>query len=143
MAHGSIEGEVRVFGALDISTSALVAQRIRLDTISSNIANAQTTVRADGEPGPYRRRVPLFSTGDGEGGKGVHVSEIAEDPSDVRIVYEPGHPHADAEGRVAYPNVDLATEMINGIAAARAYEANVTAIEVTKSMIASTLKLLA
>lgn len=132
-----------MFGALDTSTSALVAQRARLDTIAGNIANAYSTERADGQPGPYRRREALFSVGDGSGGPGVHVSQIAEDPSEFRFVYEPGHPAADARGYVAYPNVDLSTEMVNGLVAARAYEANVTAIEVTKSMLASTLRILA
>src|ERR1041384_7346931 len=132
-----------MFGALDTSTSALVAQRARLDTIAGNIANAYSLERADGQAGPYRRREALFSVGDGRGGPGVHVSEIAEDPSEFRSVYEPGNPAADARGYVAYPNVDLSTEMINGMVAARAYEANVTAIEVTKSMITSTLRILA
>lgn len=132
-----------MFGALDTSTSALVAQRVRLDTIAGNIANAYSTERADGQPGPYRRREALFTAGDGNGGPGVHVSEVAEDPSEFRVVYEPGHPAADPRGYVEYPNVDLSMEMINGMVAARAYEANVTAIEVTKSMMNSTLRILA
>src|ERR1051325_877772 len=129
-----------MFGALDVSTSALVAQRIRLDTIAGNLANVYSTERADGEPGPYRRREALFAVGDGRGGRGVHVSDVVEDPSELRPVYEPGNPLADERGYVLYPNVDLSTEMINGMVAARAYEANVTAMEVTKSMIASTLR---
>src|SRR5438105_946958 len=103
-----------MFGSLDISTSALIAQRARIDTIAGNIANAFTTERADGQPGPYRRREALFSVGDGLGGAGVHVSAIAEDPSEFRRVFEPGHPAADPSGHVDYPNVDLSTEMING-----------------------------
>ena len=136
-----------MFGALDISTSALIAQRIRLDTIAGNIANAQTTIRDDGEEGPYKRRFPLFTTGDGRGGPGVHVKEIREDPSDPKMVYEPGHPHAiqtgPKKGYVAYPNVDPSTEMINAMLASRAYEANITVMEMTKSMQSSALRLLA
>ena len=136
-----------MFGALDISTSALIAQRIRLDTIAGNIANAQTTIRDDGEQGPYKRRFPLFSPGDGRGGPGVHVKEIREDPSVPKMVYEPGHPHAIQTGRmkgyVAYPNVDPSTEMINAMLASRAYEANITVMEMTKSMQSSALRLLA
>ncbi|MEE8169911.1 MAG: flagellar basal body rod protein FlgC [Phycisphaerae bacterium] len=132
-----------MFGALEAGTSALVAQRIRMDTIAGNVQNVSTTQRADGEPGPYRRRVALFATGDGRGQPGVHVAEIIEDPSPLRRVHEPGHPMADSEGYVWYPNVDPSVEMVNMIEAARAYEANVTAMEVTKSMMASTLRLLA
>jgi len=136
-----------VFGSLDISTSGLVAQRIRLDTIAGNIANAQATSRADGQPGPYKRRMALFSTGDGRGGPGVHVREVAEDPSRGPMIYKPEHPDAiqtgPQRGYVEYPNVDHATEMVNAMLASRAYEANVTAMEATKDMISSTLRLLA
>lgn len=133
-----------MFGALDISTSGLVAQRIHLDTIAGNIANAQTTKRSDGRPGPYLRQVALFSPGDGAGGRGVHVDRVIEDTkSQPRLVHDPGHPHADADGMVHYPNIDMSTEMINAMVAVRAYEANITAIEATKSIMASTLRLLA
>jgi flagellar basal-body rod protein FlgC len=136
-----------VFGSLDISTSALVAQRVRLDTIAANIANAQATRRADGWPGPFRRQVAALMEGDGRGGPGVHVGEVIEDPSPGRLVYEPGHPDAISEGPhrgyVEYPNVDPATEMIDAMLASRAYEANIAAMEATKMMIAATLRLLA
>lgn len=132
-----------MFGTLDVSTSGLVAQRIRMDTIAGNVANAFATRRADGEPGPFRRKVALFETGDGRGAAGVHVQRIVEDPSEPRYVLEPGHPDADERGYVAYPNVDVSTEMVNMIEAARAYEANVTAMEMTKTMMANTLRLLA
>jgi flagellar basal-body rod protein FlgC len=136
-----------MLGALDTSTSALVAQRIRMDTISGNIANADATKRADGRPGPYQRRLAIFETGDGKGGPGVHVSEIREDDSPPRYVYEPDHPHAiqqgPRQGYVAYPNVDPTMEMVNGMLASRAYEANITAMEVTKSMMSATLGILA
>ncbi len=133
-----------MFGALDISTSGLIAQRVQLDTISGNIANAQTTRRTDGGQGPYLRRVAMMSPGDGRGGAGVHVHSVVEDTqSQPRLVSNPGHPDANADGIVAYPNVDMSTEMINGLVAARAYEANVTAMEATKSVVASTLRILA
>ena len=133
-----------MFGALDISTSGLVAQRTWLDTIAGNIANAQTTRRADGQPGPYLRQVALLASGDGHGGPGVHVQGIVEDMlGKPREVKDPGHPDADKNGIVRYPNVDPATEMVNAMVAVRAYEANVTAMEATKSMITSTLRLLA
>jgi len=136
-----------MFGSLDISTSALVAQRIRLDTIAGNIANADATRRADGKPGPFQRRLALFEAGDGKGGAGVHVEAIREDPSPPRLVWEPEHPDAIRSGpnagMVQYPNVDLGTEMINAMLASRAYEANVSAMEVTKHMVSATMRLLA
>lgn len=133
-----------MFGALDISTSGLVAQRVQIDTIAGNIANAHTTRRSDGWPGPYLRRVALLAPGDGKGGAGVHVHGVMEDTKGKpRQVKDPGHPDADANGIVYYPNVDMSTEMINGMVAVRAYEANVTAMEATKSIVASTLRILA
>ena len=136
-----------MFGSLDISTSGLVAQRIRLDTIAGNIANAQATRREDGVPGPYKRRMALFSVGDGKGGPGVHVKKVVEDPSRGNLVYEPSHPDAiqsgPKRGYVEYPNVDYPTEMVNAMTASRAYQANITAMQVTKDMMSSTLRLLA
>ena len=133
-----------MFGVLDISTSGLVAQRVQIDTIAGNIANAHTTRRSDGRPGPYLRRVALLAPGDGNGGPGVHVHSVVEDSkSHPRQVRDPGHPDADANGIVQYPNVDMSTEMINGMIAVRAYEANISAIEATKAIVASTLRILA
>ncbi len=133
-----------MFGALDISTSGLVAQRTWIDTITSNIANAQVTRRPDGQPGPFLRQVALFSTGDGKGGPGVHVEKVVEDRiGQPRKVHDPGHPDADENGVVLYPNVDMSTEMVNAMIAIRAYEANLTAIEATKSIMSSTLRILA
>ncbi len=133
-----------MFGALDISTSGLVAQRIHLDTIAGNIANAQTTRRVDGQAGPYLRRVALLGAGDGRGGRGVHVEKVVEDTQgQPRQVKDPGHPDADANGIVLYPNVDMSTEMINAMVALRAYEANLTAVDATKSILTGTLRILA
>jgi flagellar basal-body rod protein FlgC len=136
-----------MFGSLDVSTSGLIAQRIRMDTIAGNVANAQATRRSDGQPGPYRRRVVQFATGDGQGGPGVHVEQITEDPRPGTMTKIPGHPDAiqsgPLQGYVEFPNVDPGTEMINAMLASRAYEANITAMEVTKGMISSSLRLLA
>ncbi|MFQ5411112.1 MAG: flagellar basal body rod protein FlgC [Phycisphaerae bacterium] len=133
-----------MFGALDISTSGLVAQRVQIDTIAGNIANAQTTRRLDGKPGPFLRRVALLAAGDGSGGAGVRVQSVVEDTqSPVRKVKDAGHPDADKNGIVAYPNIDMMTEMVNAMVAVRAYEANITAMEATKSILASSLRMLA
>jgi flagellar basal-body rod protein FlgC len=133
-----------MFGALDISTSGLVAQRVNLDNITGNVANAQTTRRTDGQPGPYLRRVTLLAGGDGKGGPGVHVQSVIEDTrTPPRLVKDPGNPDADAEGIVHYPNVDMTTEMIDAMVAVRAYEANLTAVDATKAVLTSTLRILA
>jgi flagellar basal-body rod protein FlgC len=133
-----------MYGALDISTTGLVAQRAQIDTIAGNIANAQTTRRLDGGAGPFLRRVALLQEGDGAGGRGVHVKDVVEDRvRPTKKVYDPSHPHANADGIVEYPNVDPMVEMVNAMVAVRAYEANVTAMEATKSIIASSLRLLA
>jgi flagellar basal-body rod protein FlgC len=136
-----------MFGSLDISVSALTAQRIRLDTIQGNIANADAIVRSDGQSGPYQRRFAVFASGDGRGNPGVHVAEVCESDSPPQMRYEPWHPLAiqsgEKKGWVAYPDIDLGTEMVNGMLASRAYEANVAAIDVTKNMISSTMRILA
>jgi flagellar basal-body rod protein FlgC len=140
-----------MFGSLDISTSALVAQRTRMDVIAGNIANEYSTQRPDGQPGPYKRRFVIFAPGNPAAATpsapGVHVEAVEEDQSPGRLVYDPQHPDAirtgPKAGYVEYPNVDMATEMVDAIEAARAYEANVTAMDVTKSMISASLRLLA
>ncbi len=133
-----------MFGSFDISTSALIAQRTRIDTITSNIANMSSAVDPNNPSTAYRRLMTVFEPQRrSDGGAGVHVSAIQQDMSDFRLRYEPGHPFADANGNVSYPNVDLSTEMVNAIEATRAYEANITAIETTKSMLNATMRLLA
>jgi len=133
--------------SLDISGSALVAQRVRMNVIAGNIANAFTTAQEDGRIEPYRRRVVTFAAGDEAGGPGVHVGEVLEDPSEFRLVYDPGHPHAIKQGRLAgyvqYPNVNLTMEYVDAMEAARAYEANVAMMNLTKSMLRQALQLLA
>lgn len=137
------------FSSLDINASALTAQRLRMDTISQNIANANTTRGADGNP--YRRKTVQFEerkerfseymNSSNVAGDGVRVSKIVEDKSPFKIVYDPGHPDADANGNVRMPNVEIVNEMVNMISATRSYEANVTAINSSKSMIMKALEI--
>jgi flagellar basal-body rod protein FlgC len=139
-----------MFGALDTSTSALVAYRTQLDVIAGNIAMKDVTRDEHGNAAPYRRRVALFETGDASRGRnrpGVHVAGVAEDISPFGLRWEPGHVDAikggPEKGYVRVSNVDVHTEMVNAMAAARAYEANVTVAEMAKRMASSALMLLA
>ena len=138
------------FTSLDIGASDLSAQRLRMDVISQNIANSNTTRTEDGTP--YRRRDVVFeerkfsdylteSSKEKLTGSGVRVASIVEDQTPFKRVYDPGHPDADEEGYVEMPNVDVITEMINMISASRAYEANVTAINTTKSIAMKALEI--
>jgi flagellar basal-body rod protein FlgC len=140
-----------LFGGLEISASALTAERLRMDVTAENLANAQTTRGANGQP--YRRKevvlqeqpgsfgASLSAAMNGRGG-GVQVAAVIEDQTPLKRVYDPGHPDADAQGYVAMPNVDTVTEMVDLIGAQRAYEANVTAMQAAKQMFARTLELL-
>jgi flagellar basal-body rod protein FlgC len=135
-----------MFDSLDIASSALTAQRVRMDTIAGNVANLNTTRNEKGELAPYRRRFVLFAAGrSGDKGNrpGVHVLQVAHDQSPFRRVFDPGNRDAGADGYVQYPNVDLAIEQVNMLEASRAYEANVTMMETTKAMINATLRLIA
>jgi flagellar basal-body rod protein FlgC len=137
-----------MFGTFDISASALSAQRVRLETIASNLANwnsPESTHSTNGKPIPYRRLFPVFQAQRmANGGIGVAVKSIEEDSSPFFEKNEPWNTHlADANGNVKYPNVDLATESVNALETTRAYEANITAIETTKSMMNATLRVLA
>lgn len=133
-----------MYGALDISTSALVAHRTRLDVISSNIANKDTILNADGEYEPFRRRIAMLAAGDPARGEssGVHVAEIQLDQGDLMMKYEPGSPYANADGYVGYPNINAVVEQMNAMEAARSYEANIAAIEATKSMMSVALQMM-
>ena len=133
-----------MFDVLDMGASGLTAQRIRLDTIASNVANMNTTRNARGEKVPYRRRFATLMAGQpGDPSKpGVRVDKIHEDASPFQKRFEPGHPDADAEGYVRYPNIDLAFEMVNMMEASRAYEANVNLMEVSKAMFNASLRLI-
>jgi len=119
---------------IDVSASGLAAQRRRLEVIAENLANAETTRTAEGRP--YRRKQVIFSEAlDAAAEGGVEVEEISEDLSPGKRVYQPGHPDANDEGYVELPNVSVMQEMVDMIGATRAYEANVTALNATKSMI--------
>ena len=133
--------------SLDISGSGLTAQKMRMDILAQNIANAETTRTAEG--GPYRRQMVVFqedpgsstssfashlSRARGNQNPGVKVVEIVEDQTDLKPVYDPEHPDADENGYVSYPNVNTITEMTNLIDASRGYEANATAFEASKSI---------
>lgn len=132
-----------MFGALDTSTSGLVAQRTRMDTIAANLANSSTVTTDGVTNSPFQRRIALMTTGDGRGNQdGVHVAEIMLDPAPFRQRYQPSHPMANDDGYVSYPNIDSIVEQINALEAARSYEANITAAEATKRMMQSSLSLL-
>ncbi|MDW7651573.1 MAG: flagellar basal body rod protein FlgC [Bacillota bacterium] len=133
---------MKIFQAMQTSSSGLTAERFRLDLIANNIANAHTTRTEDG--GPFRRKSAIFTeTLDrAKGtGQGVKVLAVTEDKSDPRLVYEPEHPDANAEGYVAYPNVNIVQEMVDMITATRAYEANVTSLNASKSMFLKALEI--
>lgn len=134
-----------MFDALDMGASGLQAQRVRMDTIAGNILHANTTHNERGEKVPYQRRFVIFAPGRaGEPEKaGVHVEQIALDKSAPVLKYEPGNPDANNQGYVAYPNIDTTTEYVNAMDASRAYEANVTMMENTKSMINASLRIIA
>jgi flagellar basal-body rod protein FlgC len=136
-----------MIAALDISRSALVAQRVRMDVIAGNIANAFTTRQADGSPEPYQRRFVTFGAGDGGGGQGVHVEEVGLDGSPPQLRYDPGHPDAlragPLTGYVRMPNVNITMEYVDALSAGRAYEANLAMMNVSRGMIQQSLRLFA
>ena len=134
-----------VFSAMDISATGMTAQRTRLDLISENIANVNTTRTADGDV--YKRKAVVFEeknyvsfddaliNATGTLGKGVKITKIYEhNETECRMVYDPSNPDADEKGYVTYPNVNTVTEMTNMIDASRSYEANVTAFNASKNM---------
>lgn len=141
-----------VFGTMDISATGMTAQQTRIDIISQNIANVNTTRDADGNI--YKRKTVVFHEKDFTSfsdvlggataniGKGVKVQKIVEDNETAcRKVYDPSNPDSDDDGYVTYPNVNTVTEMTNLIDASRSYEANVTAFNATKTMIQKALEL--
>jgi flagellar basal-body rod protein FlgC len=134
-----------MFNTLDIGASGLTAQRTRMDTIANNILNINTTRNAKGEVSPFRRRFAVLAAGQaGDASKpGVHVQKVMQDKSPFTRRFEPGHPDAGPDGYVSYPNIDLSIEYVNALEASRAYEANVTMMDVTKQMINSSLRLIA
>lgn len=147
---------MNISNSFGINASALTAQRLRMDVISSNIANAETT-RArieNGQAVPYRRKTVVFQPqqesfegllraqmNGQNAGHGVKVAQVREDQSPLKQVYNPTHPDANAEGYVFMPNVDITKEMVDMLAATRSYEANVTAINASKAMIMKALEI--
>ena len=137
-----------ILSAFNVNASGMTAQRYRMDIISENVANANTTRTQDGTP--YRRKVvtfeqkgataKTFSSFLGQAsnrydGQGVRVRKVSEDTwTQMNMVYDPSHPDADENGYVTYPNVNIVTEMTNLIDASRSYEANATAFNASKSM---------
>jgi len=141
---------MNIFSSFRISLSGMTAERLRMDVISNNIANAETTETKEG--GPYIRKVVSFEenlskelnkfdTGVETKFKGVRVNQISKDPSPTRKVYDPSHPDADDEGFVMMPNVNILNEMVDLISASRAFEANVTAINSQKQMALKALEI--
>ena len=136
-----------MFSSLDVSTSGLVAQRARINAISSNIANMSTTRNEAGELQPYQARFVTFETDNsittGGGGTGVRVSSVQKSDAPPNLKYEPGHPDANKDGMVAYPAINMTHEFVNALEATRSYEANVGVIEVSKALLDQSLRIIA
>ena len=143
---------MNLFGMLEISGSALSAERQRAEVVAANMANAETTRTAEG--GPYRRQMVLFraqrlpqfplllagmTTGQA---RGVRIQQVVSDPTQPVVRYQPSHPDADAKGYVSYPAVNPVEEMTDLLGAARAYQLNASAVQAAKAMIQSSLDLL-
>lgn len=130
-----------LFNTLRVSASGLSAERLRMDTISSNIANVQTTRGEDGEA--YKRKIAVFQENlDKEKGLiGVKAVAIVEDETPLQEVYDPSHPDADENGYVTMPNVNILTEMADMIAASRSYEANTDTLNASKTMFMKALEI--
>jgi flagellar basal-body rod protein FlgC len=144
-----------LFDAIGSSASGMQAERLRMDVVSENLANAETTKGADGQP--YRRKEVVLQEAGAQGTTfasilagaststpthGVKVAGIVDDASALKRIYDPGHPDADKDGYVTMPNVNTVTEMTDLISASRSYEANVTAMQTAKTMFTKTLDLL-
>ena len=133
---------MNLFTVFDIASSALSAQSQRLNVVASNLANAESATTAGGTP--YKARQVVFSAtpvGPGQTSLGVNVTGIVEDPAPPRLVYDPTHPMADANGYVTMPNVNVVEEMTNMISASRSYQTNLDLINTTKSLLLRTLAL--
>lgn len=154
---------MNLFGIMDTSGSAMQAERMRAEVVAANMANAETTRTASG--GPYRRQEVVFAADRGDPGflnsmttaasapglpplpgtgavaPGVHIAQVVEDPSPPLKRYDPGHPDADAEGYVAYPDINPLTEMVDLMGATRAYGLNGSAVQAEKGMIAAALEI--
>ncbi|MFF2089004.1 flagellar basal body rod protein FlgC [Paenibacillus sp. NPDC058174] len=147
---------MRISNSFDASASALTAQRLRMDVISSNIANSETTRASyvNGQFVPYKRKMVVLEPAQqnfaellngqlkgSNSSQGVRATRIIEDQTPSKLVYNPTHPDADANGYVSMPNVDVAKEMVDMISATRMYEANVTALNASKAMFVKALEI--
>lgn len=126
-----------------ISSSAMTAQSMRLNAVASNLANADSVVSADGRP--YRAKEVVFQAipvgAGGDAARGVRVTQVVEDASPPRMVYDPKNPAANDQGYVAFPNVNVVEEMTNMISASRSYQTNVEVFNTAKSMMLRTLQI--
>ncbi|MEN9573720.1 MAG: flagellar basal body rod protein FlgC [Verrucomicrobiota bacterium] len=138
---------IPLLSGVQSTSSALEAERIRMEVISQNIANANTTRGPDGKP--YQRQEVVFETllnrqlsgGPDAGTKSVHIARISKDTAEPRLVYNPGHPDANQQGMVAMPNINVHEEMVDMIAASRSFEANLAVVKNARSMAMQTLNL--
>ncbi len=141
---------MNLFGVMEISGSAMGAERQRAEVVAANLANAETTRTEEG--GPYRRKQVVFGSRNPEfqlalasrrvAVHGVEIRAVVEDTSPFIVRYEPGHPEANSQGYVAYPNVDPVTEMVDLMSASRSYEANAAAVTTAKQMITQSIDIL-
>ena len=130
-----------LFSIFNIAGSGMTAQSQRLNVVASNLANADSTTSASGQP--YRAKQVVFSATPINGSEtpGVQVTGVVEDPSPMKMIYNPNHPMADAKGYVAMPNVDVVGEMVNMISASRAYQNNVEVMNTSKTLLLKTLSI--
>lgn len=130
-----------LFNIFDIAASAMAAQSQRLNVVASNLSNADSATSSNGQP--YRARQVVFSTApvSPQGASGVKVTGVIEDPSPMKMVYEPKHPLANAQGFVTMPNVNVVEEMVNMISASRSYQNSVDVMNTAKSLLLKTLTL--
>ncbi len=139
-----------MFSALDVSTSALIAQRIRLNTISGNIANINSIQDENGKAQPYQARFTIFETDEKQaagGAPGVKVASVEQEQKEPFYRFQPGHPLAIKEGKwkdhVAYPNINLNEQFVDALEATRSYEANIGVMEISKNLSRQSLSILA
>jgi flagellar basal-body rod protein FlgC len=130
-----------LLGTIDIGTTGLVAQSVRLNLVASNIANAESTAGPDGLP--FRARLPVFQAVPAQGrvGRGVAVQRIVESDAEPRLEYRPGHPMADARGYVTMSNVNPAEQMVDMVSASRAYQMNIDVMNMTRQLMLKTIDL--
>ena len=132
-----------LFNVFQVSSSAMTAQSMRLNTVASNLANADSIISSDGKP--YRAKQVVFEAtpmgGAGDISKGVRVRQVVDDASPPRMVYDPKNPAADEKGYVAFPNVNVVEEMTNMISASRSYQTNVEVMNTAKTLLLKTLQI--